>query len=211
MTTRDQIAFNHTRFSQSVPESSYLPLDQQIEIAFAGRSNSGKSSVLNCLTRQKHLARTSKTPGRTQALNLFEIEHPVYLVDLPGYGYAEVSRKEQKRWQHFLTDYFVTRQSLTGVILIMDARHPLTTTDQLFLDLCEHSQRPCHILLNKVDKLKQQARNKIWQQVQQELLNLSMPLSAQFFSAHTGFGLLELKEVLTRWILKAKTLETTDC
>ena len=194
------IDFRQTHFTQSVPSASYLPEDNIIEIAFAGRSNVGKSSVLNVLTQQKNLARVSKTPGRTQALNYFEVEEALYLVDLPGYGYAKVSHEAQAKWEHFLMNYILTRNSLKGIVLIMDSRHPLTPLDDLFLDLCQRSSRPCHILLNKVDKLTQSERNKTWQKVQNKLMILNMNLSAQFFSASKNDGLTELQQVLSQWV-----------
>lgn len=202
-----KIDFQKTHFIKSVPEAIYLPTDHQIEIAFAGRSNAGKSSVINRLCGQKNLARVSKTPGRTRALNFFEIEHPLYLVDLPGYGYAEVSHSEQAKWEQFLMDYILERNSLVGIILIMDARHPFTEIDELFLDLCERARRPCHILLNKVDKLSQQERNKTWQKVQNKLMIFSSRnLSVEFFSAHAGLGLAELKALLNTWVDKREVL-----
>ena len=197
------LSFNKTRFQASVPSSSFLPIDTQIEIAFAGRSNAGKSSVINRLTEQKHLARTSKTPGRTRALNFFEIEHPLYLVDLPGYGYAKVSHSEQKQWEHFLRDYFLKRKSLQGVILIMDARHPFTKNDLLFLDLCDIAQHRCHILLNKADKLNQQERSQTLHKVKNQPIMASTNLSIQFFSAASGQGLIELKTLLSSWVSAA--------
>ena len=194
------IDFRQTHFTQSVPSATYLPEDNIIEIAFAGRSNVGKSSVLNVLTQQKNLARVSKTPGRTQALNYFEVQEALYLVDLPGYGYAKVSHEAQAKWEHFLMNYILTRNSLKGIVLIMDSRHPLTPLDDLFLDLCQRSARPCHILLNKVDKLTQSERNKTWQIMQNKLMILNMNLSVQFFSASKGIGLQELQQVLGQWV-----------
>lgn len=201
------INFHKTHFIKSVPEAVYLPEDDQIEIAFAGRSNSGKSSIINRLCSQKTLARVSKTPGRTQALNFFEVEHPTYLVDLPGYGYAKVSHSAQAKWEHFLMSYILERRSLVGIILIMDSRHPFTDIDELFLDLCERAAHPCHILLNKVDKLSRKERDQTWQKVQNKLMIFNNEnFSAEFFSAQTGFGLAELNALLNRWISEKKIL-----
>lgn len=196
------IDFGQTHFIKSVPSREFLPSDGHAEIAFAGRSNVGKSSVLNVLTRQKNLARVSKTPGRTQALNFFEVNDQLYLVDLPGYGYAKVSHAAQAAWEHFLMQYILTRVPLKGIVLIMDCRHPFTELDELFLKLCEQSQRSCHILLNKVDKLTKNQRDKTWQMVQNKLMIFNMHLSMQFFSVSESFGLLELKGVLEGWLHK---------
>ena len=172
-----------------------MPPDDQIEIAFAGRSNVGKSSVINLLTSQKKLAKTSKTPGRTRSINYFNLAEKTYLIDLPGYGYAKVDHKTQDQWKIFLQKYILERHSLKGIILIMDVRHPFTPTDLLFLDLCVHAQRPCHILLNKSDKLSNNELAKVTSRLSKlEKQKDHAIISSQFFSATSGKGLDELKE-----------------
>lgn len=194
------IDFSHTKFIKSAPSSEFLPKGPQQEIAFAGRSNAGKSSVLNLLCAQKNLARASKTPGRTQALNFFSVNTRLNLVDLPGYGYAKASAEIQAQWQGFLMDYILHRPQLKGIVLIMDCRHPFTPLDEMFLELCARANHPCHILLNKVDKLTQNERNITWQKVQNMLMIFNMDLSVQFFSACKATGLPELTGVLSGWL-----------
>jgi GTP-binding protein len=200
------IDFTKTSFIKSAPTEVALPHDSQIEIAFAGRSNVGKSSVLNLLSQQKNLARISKTPGRTQAINFFEVLKPFYLVDLPGYGYAKVSHEAQAQWEHFLMNYILKRNSLIGIILIMDARQPFTGLDEAFIALCQQSSRPCHILLNKMDKLTKNERNITWQNVQNKLMIANSNFTMQFFSVRENFGLVELKDILTTWVHHKKNL-----
>lgn len=177
-----------------------LPPDENIEIAFAGRSNVGKSSVINLLTQQKKLAKTSKTPGRTQSINYFLLRDQTYLVDLPGYGYAKVDHQTKNQWQHFLKEYILKRHSLKGIILIMDVRHPFTPIDSIFLDLCTSAKRPCHILLNKADKLSNNELSHVTQALAKlEKLNQHAMMTTQFFSAVTGKGVDELKQKFNDW------------
>jgi GTP-binding protein len=196
------IDFTKTHFIKSVPGSEYLPKTTHIEIAFAGRSNVGKSSVLNCLTQQKNLARVSKTPGRTQALNFFEVNEHLYLVDLPGYGYAKVAHELQAQWERFLMEYILKRDALQGIVLILDSRQRVTPIDELFLTLCQRAAKPCHILLNKADKLNKNMRDKTWQEVQNKLMIFNINFTMQFFSAHERLGLAELKAVVQNWAKK---------
>lgn len=140
-------------FLKSAARVSHLPEDSGYEVAFAGRSNAGKSSALNCLTNIKNLARTSKTPGRTQLINLFEIDEARRLVDLPGYGYAKVALQVKMEWQKNLAHYLEVRQSLKGLILLMDIRHPLKDLDLMMVDWALERELPVHILLTKSDKL----------------------------------------------------------
>ena len=149
-----------TDFTLSAPAIRHLPEDTNYEIAFAGRSNAGKSSALNVITNQSNLARTSKTPGRTQAINLFEVpgyEPPRYLVDLPGYGFANVPLKIKQQWEQELGHYLMERDSLSGVIMIIDVRRLLSDFDLQMLECCQHRNLPAHILLTKADKLKRGA------------------------------------------------------
>lgn len=176
-----------------------FPLDSYFEIAFAGRSNVGKSSTLNLLTGQSKLAKVSKTPGRTQAINFFTICDHMYLVDLPGYGYAKVSQSLKEHWKTFLQAYILKREPLRGIVVVMDCRHPFTELDQVFLELCEAAQLPCHVLLNKADKLSNNEKAQILQKVVNPVLKKHDKLSSQFFSATSRQGLDELKRKLNEW------------
>lgn len=194
------LPFKQTTFYKSAFKKGDLPPDTQIEFAFAGRSNVGKSSVINLLTQQKKLAKVSKTPGRTQSINFFLLQNPIYLVDLPGYGYAKVSQSIRENWAHFIQNYILERHSLRGIVLIMDVRHPFTSLDQTFIELCQTRELPCHILLNKTDKL---SNNEIFK-TKQCLTNLVKGedyarITWQFFSAMNGRGLNDLQKVLGDW------------
>lgn len=177
-----------------------LPADTGAEIAFAGRSNAGKSSALNALTEQKKLARTSKTPGLTQQINIFTINDEQRLADLPGYGYAKVPRKMREHWRKTLGNYLQTRQSLQGLCLIMDIRHPFTPQDVQLLDWCQQVEMPVHILLTKADKLsRNQARQTLMQA--QSRLHQEYPLTtAQIFSATKKTGIEEAQKTLLLWL-----------
>ncbi len=147
--------FNNAKFIGSYPSTKDLPVDQGSEIAFCGRSNCGKSSILNALTNNKKLAKTSKTPGRTQSINVFEIKSnsEFKIIDLPGYGYAKVSKKMRASWGQEIEKYLMTRQCLKALCIIMDIRHPLKQDDESLIDWCESKDLPMIILLNKADKL----------------------------------------------------------
>ncbi len=159
----------NAHFTQSAALLEQTPADSTCEVAFSGRSNSGKSSVINCLTQQKKLARTSKTPGRTQLLNYFAIDTGKYIVDLPGYGFAKVNIKQQQKWQKVLTDYFYQKESLKSVVLIMDIRHPLKASDIEMLNLAIDADKKILILLNKADKLSKNQQQKQLQQVKKQV------------------------------------------
>ena len=147
--------FNNAKFIGSYPSTEDLPVDQGSEIAFCGRSNCGKSSILNALTNNKKLAKTSKTPGRTQSINVFEIKSnsDFKIIDLPGYGYAKVSKKMRASWGQEIEKYLMTRQCLNALCIIMDIRHPLKEDDESLIDWCESKDLPMILLLNKADKL----------------------------------------------------------
>ena len=188
------------RFSISAAKVDQCPPDEGLEVAFAGRSNAGKSSALNTLTHAS-LARTSKTPGRTQLLNFFELDEQRRLVDLPGYGYAKVPIPLKLHWQKHLEAYLGSRQSLRGLMLMMDIRHPLTEFDCMMLDWSVASGMPMHILLTKADKLNYGAAKNALLKVQQELRRgWGEKVSIQLFSAPKRQGVEDAQAVLARWL-----------
>jgi len=191
------IDFSKAQFQTSASKLKQCPTDVGIEIAFCGRSNAGKSSAINTLTRQKKLARTSKTPGRTQLLNFFSLSETLRLVDLPGYGYAKVPTSIKQHWHKHLDEYLRGRLSLRGLVLVMDIRHPLKTFDQTMINWCSDTGLALHILLTKADKLKRGAQ-------QNTLLNLTKTVpnrvTIQTFSAQNSLGLVELEKKLLTWI-----------
>ena len=196
------IRYRTASFIISAARLNQLPQECGPEVAFAGRSNAGKSSAINRLCEQKSLARTSKTPGRTQLINLFQLDGQRHLVDLPGYGYAKVAEEIKRRWQQTMEAYLSERQSLRGLILLMDVRHPLKEVDQQLLDWCWQVGMPVHVLLTKADKLKRGAAQNTLMQVQRELKAHAPDdlCSVQLFSALKGTGLTETYAVLDRWL-----------
>ena len=187
-------------FLVSVAETRQLPPDRGAEVAFAGRSNAGKSSALNRIADHRGLARVSKTPGRTRLINYFTIDDRHALVDLPGYGYAAVDSQTQASWEQLLGDYLRDRRALRGVVMIMDCRHPLTDLDLTLLEFCAAAGRPVHVLLSKSDKLAHAARQRTLQTVQRTLAGLSATFSAQLFSATSGSGVDEARAVIAAWL-----------
>ncbi len=194
--------YRETRFLKSCDILSQLPLDSSREVAFAGRSNSGKSSAINLLTGQKYLARISKTPGRTQLLNFFLVEQDCYLVDLPGYGFARVPDEMRFHWQGLLQQYLMKSKALRGVMLLMDIRHPLTNMDKRFLECLASRDMQAHVLLTKSDKLSRTKAIAILRQLQETLLADFSGVSSQLFSALTGNGVNEAHAQLDRWLLR---------
>ena len=194
--------FLKINFDRSCPGEQFFPDDEGIELAICGRSNSGKSSVLNMLANQKKLAKTSNTPGRTQSINFFNIneDSSKKLVDLPGYGYAKASKKMQKEWGQQITKYMASRRSLRGIILIMDVRHSLQESDLNFIAWCEQYNLPMQILLNKSDKL---SKNKAYQELMKctektaHNLLLDRPM---LLSAKTASGAEELSKKILDWM-----------
>ncbi|MFN7214031.1 MAG: ribosome biogenesis GTP-binding protein YihA/YsxC [Lysobacteraceae bacterium] len=174
-----------------------LPPDAGREVAFAGRSNAGKSSALNALCQRNGLARTSKTPGRTQQLVYFEVAPERHLVDLPGYGYAEVPITLRAHWQAFIDGYFQTRQCLAGLVVVMDCRHPLKDFDRQMLDYAFVRGLPCHVLLTKADKLARGAQAKVLAEVRRDL---GAKASVQLFSAPGRLGVEEARGRVTEWL-----------
>ncbi|OKP02746.1 ribosome biogenesis GTP-binding protein YihA/YsxC [Xenorhabdus eapokensis] len=191
--------YHMTHFVTSAPDIRHLPQDTGIEVAFAGRSNAGKSSALNALTRQKSLARTSKTPGRTQLINLFEVEEGVRLVDLPGYGYAEVPEEMKRKWQKALGEYLQKRECLLGLVVLMDIRHPLKDLDRQMIEWAVVMQVPVMVLLTKADKLTSGARKSQLAKVRQELASLNGDIQIEYFSALKKIGTDKLEQKLNLW------------
>ena len=190
--------YRQARYLKSVHTIQQLPPDHGIEVAFAGRSNAGKSSVINSITGNKSLAHTSKTPGRTRLLNFFEYDDGIRLVDLPGYGYARVPRDVKHHWKRLLNGYFEHRNSLRGLFLIMDIRHPLTPFDEQMLEWCQAAVLPVHILLNKADKVSRGSGLVILKKV--ENLVQREGASIQLFSSLKKTGIDEARSVLGQWL-----------
>lgn len=192
--------YQHIHYLLSAHDFSQSPEDRGVEVAFAGRSNAGKSSALNVITGMRGLARISKTPGRTQALNFFEIDDERRLVDLPGYGFARVPEDVKRRWQRTLENYFRSRRSLRGLFLVMDIRHPLGEYDVMMLDWCREMQLPVHVLLTKADKLNRGPATATLAKVRKELQERYGNPGVQLFSALKHTGIEEAREVLDEWL-----------
>ena len=190
------------RFMISAPTLALCPDDTGAEVAFAGRSNAGKSSAINALTQQNALARTSRTPGRTQLINFFTVmnDESRRLVDLPGYGYAKVPEAVKIEWQKHLSDYLRGRFSLRGLVLLMDVRHPLTEFDQMMLDYADQRGMPVHILLTKADKLKRGPASAALQKVRSRLREWEDLVSVQLFSSLKRDGVDTLSQKLDQWV-----------
>lgn len=188
--------YHQAKFINSSPHLSNCPADVGREVAFAGRSNAGKSSALNTLTNQNALARISKTPGRTQMLNFFAINEQQRFVDLPGYGYAKVPDAVKKQWHALMETYLSNRQSLCGIVLVMDVRHPLTDFDWQMVEWCRHQNLALHILLTKADKLTYGAAKATLLQVKKELATVNFPVSIQLFSSLKKVGIDDVHQAL---------------
>ncbi len=191
--------YQKARFLKSAPTIKQAPPDQGFEVAFAGRSNAGKSSALNTLTSQKSLARVSKTPGRTQLINFFQLDDERRLVDLPGYGYAKVGEAMRREWEQHLSEYIAKRQALRGLVVLMDIRHPLTEIDHMMLDWTQGLKLPVHVLLTKADKLKNGPAKNTLLKVQRELDAQYPGATAQTFSSLKKTGLEALWTKLDEW------------
>jgi GTP-binding protein len=187
-------------FLKSAAKVNQLPNDTGFEVAFAGRSNAGKSSALNCLTGIKALARTSKTPGRTQLINLFSLDEERRLVDLPGYGYAKVALHVKQEWQKNLAHYLEVRDSLKGLVLLMDIRHPLKDLDQTMVDWALNNNLPVHILLTKADKLSRSEVKNTLSKVKRHYQLAENLISVQAFSSPKREGVEELITQLNLWM-----------
>ncbi|MEW6589993.1 MAG: ribosome biogenesis GTP-binding protein YihA/YsxC [Pseudomonadota bacterium] len=189
---------NQAHFHVSVAQLRDLPFSRA-EVAFAGRSNAGKSSAINLLTRINRLAFTSKTPGRTQLINFFELAPDTFLVDLPGYGYAKVPPAVKAKWEALLSRYLQEREALVGMVLIMDARHPLTPLDRQMLDWFVPTGKPVHILLSKADKLSNSEKALTLKRVRQDVAGFD-GVSVQLFSSLSRLGADEAAAQIEGWL-----------
>ncbi|MGL1956644.1 MAG: ribosome biogenesis GTP-binding protein YihA/YsxC [Colwellia sp.] len=193
------IHLSKATFTISAPDIRRLPEDTGIEVAFAGRSNAGKSSALNTLTNQKSLARISKTPGRTQLINVFEIGDNKRLIDLPGYGFAKVPLEMKKKWQKALGEYLEKRESLKGLVVLMDIRHPLKDLDMDLIQWAADSELPVLALLTKADKLSQGKRSAEVLKVKKTLATLNADIKVQAFSSLKRTGAEQADNVICDW------------
>ncbi len=193
--------YHAASFISSASRLNHAPPDDGYEVAFAGRSNAGKSSAINLITQQKSLARVSKTPGRTQLLNFFRLDEERRLVDLPGYGFAQVPEAVRKSWGAMIENYLSKRHALRGVFLVMDIRHPLTEFDSRMIEWCRHYELPLHIALTKSDKLSRSAALETLRKVAKALESGQGPaIGVQLFSALKRVGVEEAHAVLDRWL-----------
>lgn len=192
--------FHHARFYTTVNHLKDLPATSA-EIAFVGRSNAGKSSAINTLTNHTRLAYVSKTPGRTQHINFFELANGQFMVDLPGYGYAQVPEAVRQHWVTLLGNYLQTRSQLIGLILIMDIRHPLKELDKRMLDFFAVTKQPVHILLSKADKLSKNEQIKSLAQVKKLLQPYvaRQQVTVQLFSSLKKQGIDEVNQIVSEW------------
>ncbi len=195
--------FRNAQFEISIAKPSGLPPPRGPEIAFAGRSNAGKSSAINTLANHVRLAFVSKTPGRTQLINFFRLQNGAVLVDLPGYGYAEVPEAVRRQWQHLLEDYLTRRPNLIGLVLIMDSRHPLKDRDRTMIGWFAPSGRPIHVLLTKSDKLTRSEAAATLAAVKKELAPLGEQVTVQLFSSLKKTGVEEAEQVVGSWLAAA--------
>lgn len=202
MTDQTQLNYTKIEFLKSAPKLSHCPPDEGAEVAFAGRSNAGKSSAINSLTGNHKLARTSKTPGRTQLINFFELDPDHRLVDLPGYGFAKVPTAMKKEWQKNLNEYLQERNCLKGLVLLVDIRHPLKEFDEMMIEWAGDSKMPLHIMLTKSDKLKKGPAQAALLKLRREMTNKWGDLiTVQTFSALKHEGVKEVHKKLNEWLL----------
>ncbi|MES2604023.1 MAG: ribosome biogenesis GTP-binding protein YihA/YsxC [Pseudomonadota bacterium] len=203
------IPYQQAAYLVSAPKLELCPADSVAEVAFIGRSNAGKSSAINALTSQNKLARTSKTPGRTQLLNYFTLVPGRYLVDVPGFGYAKVSADMKQQWQKQLERYLEKREPLAGLVLLMDIRHPFMDSDEMMIEWCTRSEIPLHILLTKADKLSFGPGKTALLQVKKRLAEHGDLVSVQLFSSLKGTGVDELRAKLDTWLAPAEATEAS--
>jgi GTP-binding protein len=193
--------YPNVKFLTSAAEAHQLAPDSGREVAFAGRSNSGKSTAINAITQRSGLARVSRTPGRTQLINFFELAPERRLVDLPGYGYAKVPDAVRTRWLALLEYYFNTRESLVGLVLVVDSRRGLGAEDAAMLEWVLARDRSAHVLLTKSDKLNRRDATQVLKETREACADTAV--SAQLFSAHARSGLEEARAVMDRWLSAA--------
>ena len=192
--------FSQLEFRYAVHQLPDMPPDQGAEVAFAGRSNAGKSTAINALANRRKLAFVSKTPGRTQAINFFDMGNQCSLVDLPGYGYAKVPRQEQARWDELIGTYISNRNSLILLIIIVDIRRGLTPLDWQMLDWLAPTNKAVHVLLTKADKLNRQQADAMLKQTTAELARHAGEATAQIFSGTSKTGVKQAQAVIARWL-----------
>jgi len=204
-----RVDLGNIEFLKSAANLSHCPPDTGLEVAFCGRSNAGKSSAINYLTGQNKLARTSKTPGRTQLINFFTVSEEFRLVDLPGYGYAKVPTKMKRDWHENIDNYLRNRLSLTGLVLLMDIRHPLKAFDHTMINWCVQAQMPLHILLTKCDKLKRGAQQATLLKVKRELAG-QQTTTIQLFSSTHEIGQKILLRQLSDWVSEGHRADLTS-
>jgi len=190
--------YRRFEFKIGVASKEQLPVDAHREVAFAGRSNVGKSSVINKIVSRRNLARTSKSPGRTRELNYFSYDEKTFIVDLPGYGYAKVDNSTKHAWTKLLNYYLEERPSLRGIFLIVDIRHALKNFDQVMLEYCGANNLALHIILNKSDKLSINNANKAMVEIKEEIREINA--SIQMFSALKGIGVETARHKLAKWL-----------
>lgn len=192
--------FRHAEFETSVARPDQLPFSAAPEVAFAGRSNAGKSSAINTLVDHTRLAFVSKTPGRTQLINLFRLRNGAALVDLPGYGYADVPESVRRQWQGLLENYLTQRENLVGLVLIMDARRPFTDLDSKMIKWFATTGKPVHCLLTKADKLTRNEQAKALKSAKDTAAKMLGTITLQLFSSLKKTGVDEAEQVIAPWL-----------
>ncbi|MDF1655589.1 MAG: ribosome biogenesis GTP-binding protein YihA/YsxC [Coxiellaceae bacterium] len=195
----EKLDYSKAHYTISATDLNQMPTDKGGEVAFIGRSNAGKSSALNTIAGIKGLARVSKTPGRTQAINVFDLSKSCRLIDLPGYGYAKVPRPVKERWAQYIDAYLQNRECLQGLVLIMDIRHPLKELDQQLIEWTANCEIPVHILLTKADKLNKSQQRKTLTDVTDALEMYGDTISIQCFSSLDRLGVEEARNKLDEW------------
>lgn len=203
----DNKFYRQAQFLISAASKKQFPVDDGLEVAFAGRSNAGKSSAINTLCDNKGLAKISKTPGRTRLINFFSLDEKRRLVDLPGYGYAKVPLPMKQEWERLLEQYLQQQGPVRGVVVIVDIRHPMKEFDLHMLDWCQHYNLPTHVLLTKTDKLKRGPAQAALLKTRKELKQAGYDCSAQTFSALKKTGLNELASILDSWLERDESAE----
>lgn len=192
--------FRHAVFEISVADPAGLPFTTTPEVAFAGRSNAGKSSAINTLAGHTRLAYVSKTPGRTQLINVFRLKNGAAMIDLPGYGYAQVPEEVRKQWRSLLEHYLTHRENLAGLVLIMDARRPFTDLDRLMVAWFSTTGKPIHCLLTKADKLTRTEQTKALREARTQAVQMAGQITLQLFSSLKKTGIEEVESVVGPWL-----------